>query len=290
MSRLSLYLLGPPKIELDGTPVRVDTRKAIALLAYLAVSRERQRRDALANLLWPESDHSHGRAALRRTLSAVRKALAGDWLQVDRETIALDPDAEIWLDLEQFRQHLAECRAHGHPASDVCPVCLPHLTAAVALHRGGFMNGFGLRDSLNFDDWQFYQADRLRRERIGALQRLVQGLCAQGDLETAIGHARQWLDLDRLDENAHTQLMLLYHWSGRRAAALRQYHECLRILDSNLGVAPQASSTALFRAIVEGRAPPPPSSPPGARAPPAQATLDRAVTRQAGSAPRDRAR
>lgn len=95
MSRLSLYLLGPPCVELDGRPVRVDTRKAIALLAYLAITRERHRRDALVNLLWPESDHSHGRAALRRTLSALRKPLDGGWLNADRETIALNPDAEL---------------------------------------------------------------------------------------------------------------------------------------------------------------------------------------------------
>ena len=34
-SGINLFLLGPPRIEKDGLPVNVDTRKAIALLAYL---------------------------------------------------------------------------------------------------------------------------------------------------------------------------------------------------------------------------------------------------------------
>ena len=38
MPRLSLYLLGPPRIERQGRPTQVDTRKAVALLAYLAIT------------------------------------------------------------------------------------------------------------------------------------------------------------------------------------------------------------------------------------------------------------
>jgi DNA-binding SARP family transcriptional activator len=38
MSRLALYLLGPPRLELDGEPVEIGRRRAVALLAYLAVT------------------------------------------------------------------------------------------------------------------------------------------------------------------------------------------------------------------------------------------------------------
>jgi len=75
MSRLALFLLGPPRIERDGVLVDVDTRKAIALLAYLAITRQQQSRDTLATLLWPEYDQTHARATLRRTLSVLNKAL-----------------------------------------------------------------------------------------------------------------------------------------------------------------------------------------------------------------------
>ena len=93
MSRLVLSLMGPPRIECDGVPIQVDTRKAVALLAYIAVTGESHRRASLANLLWPEYDRSRGRAALRRTLYALTKALAGDWLEVDRDEIGLNPGA-----------------------------------------------------------------------------------------------------------------------------------------------------------------------------------------------------
>jgi DNA-binding SARP family transcriptional activator/class 3 adenylate cyclase len=268
MSRLSLYLLGPPRIECDGRPIQVDTRKAVALVAYIAVTGERHLRDALVALLWPEYDQARGRTALRSTLYALRKALAApspgsgqvDWLDVDREDVGLHPDVDVWLDVEQFHSHLDECHTHGHPPSEVCPACLAPLAAAVALYRGDFLSGFTLKDSFNFDDWQFFQTEGLQRELAGALDRLVRCHIAQATFEPAIRYARRWLALDRLNESAHRQLMLLYAWSGQRLAALRQYQECVRVLESQLGVAPQAPTTALYQAIAEGRIPAPPAS------------------------------
>ena len=70
MSRLALYLLGPPHIKRDGQAVDVGRRKAVALLAYLAVTGQGHSRDALATLFWPEHDQSRARAGLRRTLAS----------------------------------------------------------------------------------------------------------------------------------------------------------------------------------------------------------------------------
>jgi predicted ATPase/DNA-binding SARP family transcriptional activator len=258
VSRLALYLLGPPQIERDGEPVKLDRRKALALLAYLAVTGESQRRDSLVNLLWPESDGPRGRAALRRTLYALNQALVGDWLAVDREEIGLQPDADLWVDIVEFQRHLAGCETHGHPASQVCPACVAPLTEAVGLVRGEFLSGFSLKDSYNFDDWQLFQAELLRRELGAALERLVDWHRGQREFEPAAGYARRRLALDPLDEGAHRQLMRLYTWSGRRSAALRQYEECVGVLEEQLGVPPQEATTELYQAIQAGQAPPPP--------------------------------
>ena len=75
MSRLALYLLGPPCFELAGRPVHIPRRKAVALLAYLAVTARSHRRESLAALLWPEYDHRRARADLRRTLSVLNQTL-----------------------------------------------------------------------------------------------------------------------------------------------------------------------------------------------------------------------
>jgi DNA-binding SARP family transcriptional activator len=246
-------LLGSPRIERDDLPVEVDTRKAIALIAYLAVTGQSHSRDALAALLWPDADQASARAALRRTLSTLNKALAGEALDIDREAIGVRRDAHLWVDVAEFRGHLAECQRHGHPPSDACPNCLAPLTRAVVLYRDHFLAGFSLRDSPEFDDWQFFQSEGLRRELAGALERLVRCQAARGDFETAIGHARRWLALDPLHEPAHRELIQLYALAGQRAAALRQYRECVRVLEEELGVPPLAETTRLSEAIKENR-------------------------------------
>jgi hypothetical protein len=88
-SRLELYLLGSPRVERAGAPVEADTRKAIALLAYLAVTGENQSREGLAALFWPDADEFRAHAALRRTLSVLNKALGGSGLNIDREAVSL---------------------------------------------------------------------------------------------------------------------------------------------------------------------------------------------------------
>lgn len=259
MSDLTFSLLGSPVIERGGSPIGVDTRKAIALLAYLAVTKQAHRRDTLATLFWPEYDQTHARATLRRTLSSLHKALGSDCLTIERETIGMRPSAELRLDVDEFHRRLAESQTHGHAAYDVCAACLAPLAAAVALYRDDFMAGFSLRDSPAFDDWQFFQREAYRREVASALARLTRGYSAESRFDTAIDTARQWLALDRLHEPAHRSLMRLYAWSGRRAAALRQYRECVQALDQELGVAPLDATVRLYEAIKDNRTPAPPA-------------------------------
>ncbi len=265
MPRLQLALLGPPRVERDSAPIQVDTRKAIALLAYLALAGESgaaHGRDSLAALFWPDVDQPRAHGALRRTLSALNKALGG-WLRIERDLIAFERDADAHLDVDEFNARLAETRTHGHPPGEVCPACLGLLAAAAALYHDDFMAGFSLRDSPGFDDWQFFQAEACRRQLASALERLVGGLPRFGAdpaeaRQQAITYARRWLALDPLHEPAHRQLMLLYAWTGQRTAALRQYRECVRILNDELGVEPLPETTSLYEAIRENRAPAPP--------------------------------
>lgn len=256
MSELTISLLGAPLIEVGGEPAEFDTRKAIALLAYMAVNKDSHTRDALATMLWPELDQSRARAALRRTLSSLKNAIGETYLEIDREFIGLNPSAGFFLDLDSFEKALQETQAHGHTQEEVCPRCLNPLSSAVNLYRGDFLSGFTLRDSPNFDDWQFFQTDELRRKYALILEKLVQGYAAQGEFERAIEYARHWLTLDSLNELAHRELMRLFALAGHRSAALRQYRECVRVLSQELDVSPLEETVHLYEDIRDGTYPP----------------------------------
>lgn len=280
MSKLVISVLGSPAVEIDGTPLQVDTRKATALLVYLAVTGRRQSRDRLTDLFWPEYDIDRGRAALRRTLSTLKKSLGGRWVSADRLSVTLDP-TEVEIDLTRFRALCAESESHDHRDGASCPECTRRLSDAVGLFGGGFLQGFGLRDAEPFEEWQSLEAESIEREFGGALDRLIKARVAQGDLEAAAMVAERKLALDTLDEPTHRQLMQLYAWRGMRTAALQQYRECVAVLDRELGVSPLGETTDLYRAITEGdiatleetRLIEPPSRPKGLEALPRKFTL-----------------
>lgn len=251
---LRLLLLGPPRFERNGSFIEITRRKAVALLAYLAETGQSHSRDALATLLWPNSDQSRARAALRRVLSDLNKELGETWLDTTGETVSFSTGVRLWVDTQAFHDHLARSQAYGEAIEDeeVFAAAGPLLTGAINLYRDDFMAGFTLPDSPEFDDWQFFHTESLRRELAGALERLVHYYSAQAAFEAAIPSARRWLALDPLLEAPHRTLMQLYAWTGQRTAALRQYQTCVQILDEELNVAPAEETTALYERIRRG--------------------------------------
>jgi predicted ATPase/DNA-binding SARP family transcriptional activator len=253
LASLKLYTLGAPRIEIDGHPLQIERRKAVALLVYLAVTGQSHTREALATLLWPDYEQSRAYANLRRTLWELNHALGEGWIDADREQIAINPEGDTWLDVHAFQEGISTDIKQDQPEIEEAEARTSKLIESITLYQGVFLAGFTLKDSQAFDDWQFFQADTLRRQLTQALETLIDGLGLQDKLEEAIEYARQWVSLDPLSEHAHRRLMYLYAISGQRNAALRQYQICLQVLEEQLGVRPEAETNTLYERIRSGK-------------------------------------
>ena len=242
MSQLRLSFLGSPQIEYQGKPVVLPRRKSVALLAFLAVTAVPHSRIFLATLFWPEFDESRGLAYLRRTLWDINQAIGKRWLQIDREQVHLPEIPEIWLDVSQFLA-LTKCEDKAS------------WQQAHQLYQGEFLQGFGLRDALDFDDWQYGQRERLHRRYGYCLQRLLGAAVSEEQLETAVSYAVRWLSLDILNEEAHRQLMTLYAHLGERATAIQQYEICAQTLADELGLTPEPATKSVIETIRQGLLP-----------------------------------
>src|SRR5438105_15859726 len=104
MSQLQLSLLGTPVVKHGERTLIFSTRKALALLVYLAVEGGTHLRKTLSEAFWPELDAEHGRAALRATLLELRKVLERTHgpgeraaLLVERETLGFDQASPVRL-------------------------------------------------------------------------------------------------------------------------------------------------------------------------------------------------
>jgi DNA-binding SARP family transcriptional activator len=213
-AKIELYMLGAPEVRRNGQPVNFDTRKALALLAYLAVNERSQSRDTLAALLWGELDQFNARASLRRTLSTLKKGLEGTGLAIERETLTLESGPEFWADVIEFNQNLKVVKAQLAKDRKIDAASVSRLETVIALWRGEFMQGFSLRDSPEFEEWQSQVAENFQREMAWSLEKLVCWYAASHIFDKALDYARRWLALDPLNEETYCQIMQFYAWSG----------------------------------------------------------------------------
>lgn len=249
---ITIRLLGVPTVAVRGSGIRFDTRKALAIVALLAVTEREWSREELAAMLWPDSAESRARGALRRTL--VTAGRLGPALETSRTGVRLRPEG-LWCDVREFRARVgAPSRAND--------------AAAVGLWQGDFLAGFSLRDSPDFEDWHDDARGQLRAHLDAALSRLVEHLAAKEQFETALTYSRERVALDRLHEPAHRQLMRVLAAAGQRPAAVQQYRRCLEVLDAELGVAPLPETTALYEALRRDDPPPAPQDRPRGAASP----------------------
>src|SRR5215208_7929731 len=107
--RLALRFLGPPQIHLENEPIPLERRKALALLAYLAVEQGEHSRESLSALLWPDYCQSNAFKDLRQILWGLQKILGEGRLLIDREKIGLNGNTgHVWLDVREFESRLIE--------------------------------------------------------------------------------------------------------------------------------------------------------------------------------------
>jgi len=222
LSHVTLRLLGGFAIEANvgrPIPISVRSRKARALLAYLAMKPDyRARREELATLFWGDNPDALARHSLRQCLILLRQdlCLASDILLVDREAIGLRAQF-LSVDARTFTS-LARSTA------------LDELTRAAELWRGPFLPDLAL-DIEEFDTWHRHEAERLATAAAGVFEALCRNADANGDGERAIAAAERLVALEPTREDRQrTALMLFARHEGREAALsrARQFTDLLR--------------------------------------------------------------
>ena len=233
---LEIRTFGGLHLICEGEPIKeLKSRKAEALLVYLAVTGKPQAREVLSDFFWDTRTQTQASANLRTVLTILRKRV-GKYLTIGRNYVRINPDVDVWVYLNEFENKLGEAK----------------LEEAINLYKGDFLKGFYVRDSEGFDVW-------IRQERQYYLRRLQDGLhewvsyhLERGSYKEGIDFAEQLLVVDPLDEDALRQLIVLLSLTGQKAAALRRYEEYCQLLDSELGVQPTPQTQEQYQLIQAG--------------------------------------
>ena len=241
---LTFSLLGQATVAEDGVPLdQFRSQREVALLIYLAHTGQVQPRDFMAELLWNGRSTKQALSNLRTVLARLRKQV-GDTFIATRTSVSLAPKSGLPPDSVKLLETLANIGAVD--SAETATI----LQQTLESYQGDFLAGFHLPDSPQFNDWVLVTREHIHRQVVAAYDKLGQYALSTGDVAYGIATARRWLQMDELDEAAHTLLIRLLLEAGNVREAMAHYDHCVQLLKMELGVAPPAAMTALVKDVV----------------------------------------
>lgn len=217
---IRLFLMGTCKLTVDQQAAKVGTRKALALLAFLAVQQKAVHRSEVFSLLWPESGEREGRRSLRVELTRLGHQL-GQVVQGQGDLIWLDSQ-KVGVDLWDFREHLKQGR----------------FDQAWTLFGGPLLQGFHIYQSSLFEDWLEHARNQVQGVILEALSEQIDLAETQHAYLRALALARKAIELDGLCEAHYVRAIRLAYLAGDRAQALRLLQQSENTLKNELGLTP----------------------------------------------------
>ncbi|HSI92731.1 MAG TPA: AAA family ATPase, partial [Jiangellaceae bacterium] len=224
-----IRVLGPFEVEVEGGPAELPpSRRARALLAWLALHPGRHARSKVAATFWPDVLDSSARTSLRGAVAELRRSLgpAASVLVAARETIELAGPPATWVDAQEFGRLIAEGELRG----------------ALDLVRGPVLADID-------DEWVDPFRDDHQRTMLQVLDELTRRAAAAGALAEAIRFTRRRMQLDPLSEPAGRELVRLLARSGDRAGALDAAAALTERLHRELGLGPDPKTVQLIAQI-----------------------------------------
>lgn len=218
-SGLTIRTFGGLAVGVAGAAAALSTRKASALLVYLALAPDRSfRREHLAHLLWPDVPDARARHSLSQTLYEVRSAIPRDSLIVAGDEVRLVAD-RCDTDAVVFDRHVAQGR----------------LGDAAELYGGEFLEGFWVRGAAPFEEWQEQRRAYYRARVRAVLGQLLVDAEMRGMWDRAEELTVRLLQLDPLDDEVHRTRIRVIAARGDYRRAVDEYDTARRLLASEFG-------------------------------------------------------
>lgn len=237
--RLSVSLVGRLGLRLNGRPIELRTRKAGAVLSYLALSETKQEsRERLVGLFWSRSDEEKARASLRQVVRELRSVLEDAGYRgfvAERLVIGIDI-GQVEVDIESVLQFAENERVH--------PLLLdtPHLDDRL-------LEGMDDLDP-SFRVWVLAKRQTIQERLMRSLEAGLTAVHIPPD--TRKKFAAAIVNLDPTHEHACRHLMRTHAEDGDVAGALRIYKSLWELLDRDYAQEPSPPTEELVANIKLG--------------------------------------
>jgi DNA-binding SARP family transcriptional activator len=251
MTVLEVRLFGQISVQRGGQPLAGMSAKALELLCYLLLHRDRgHTRETLAGLLWPEAPDPVSKKYLRQAIWQLHSALVNRARQPQAESEALlvlrpgwvrvNPKAAWWLDVADFEKAYDICR--DTPPLELTDLQAQALESAALLYRGDLTETW-------YQDWCLYERDRLQLSYLAMLEQLMIYCEQRQNYAKGVAYGQRILRYDPARESTYRHLMRLYYRAGDRTTALRQFDRCATAMAKHFSLRPSRETIALYERV-----------------------------------------
>jgi LuxR family maltose regulon positive regulatory protein len=248
---LSIRMLSTFRVTVDGAELNGQLGgKGRALLKILAAHRNRVlSRDALIELVWPDTDPATGATSLKVAAHNLRNVLEpgkptgsqGRWIVFRDGTYSLSHDGGVWIDVLELDRHYRagkQAEARGEIS-----VARAEYHEAESLYAGDF-----LEEDI-YDDWTIIPRERLRDLYLDVVSRLADLAVTSGDHREAIRYCHKIIDTDPCREDAYRTLMSSHGALNQHARAGAWYAVCRAMLKREMDAAPGRETVRVFESL-----------------------------------------
>lgn len=226
-----LRLIGGFQLSRAGNQIKVS-ESCSRLIAFLALNRRRLSRGFVAGKLWGDCSEERAAANLRSTMYRVN-GLDGNLIESNRTSVWLT-DA-VSVDLSTVTDECYELIGRGE--------------ADCAWSGAVASLGYDLLPDW-YDEWVFFERERLRQLCLHALEHLAESHIDRGEIANAIDASLRAIQFEPLRESAWRILIRAHLTEGNTCEALRQFERYRTLLADEMGVEPTAQMMDLANAAM----------------------------------------
>lgn len=217
-------------------PVNWKTAKVKELLAFFITHLHTYvNRDVIIHSLWPELDYNKAKILLHTTISHLRKALdAKGYSQALKFS-----NQSYMLQIDHFYCDAIELEKSIHNLQNLT---INEIESTIQLYTGMYLERNGY-------EWAEKKKQEMNQAHLQLVQKAIDHYTLMKEPYKVIQYLQKFLAYSPYSENALKQLMLMYIELGNRGEAVKVYQEFSTLLQQELGISPDSSTTSLYDSI-----------------------------------------
>jgi pentatricopeptide repeat protein len=229
MQFIYVKLLGDPDVIFGEKKILFPFKKVEALFYYLVIKKQASR-DELVNLLWGEVDEAVAKKNLRNAIYRIKKVFDMDIIiSPKKSVITINPEVKVETDLDQFENSEDKW---------------------IEAYKGEFLEGFGVKDSENFEGWISDKREEYKEKYISKLHGKIREQLRSNDYDNVEYLSKLLISADEFNERAYRTLMKLYVKKGSMNKAIDIFNKLSEKLKAELGILPEPKTMELYNRIL----------------------------------------